>query len=80
MLINQEESILTILKLLSNTQMIWMIFIKIMKNIILLKNKKILIVFDDMIADMLRNKKRTPIVTELFIRGRKLNIYLVFTT
>ena len=60
--------------------MIWMIFIKIMKNIILLKNKKILIVFDDMIADMLRNKKRTPIVTELFIRGRKLNIYLVFTT
>ena len=53
---------------------------KIMKNIILLKNKKILIVFDDMIADMLRNKKRTPIVTELFIRGRKLNIYLVFTT
>ena len=60
--------------------MIWMIFIKIMKNIILLKNKKILIVFDDMIADMLRNKKRTTIVTELFIRGRKLNIYLVFTT
>ena len=60
--------------------MIWMIFIKILKNTILLKNKKILIIFDDMIADMLSNKKRTPIVAELFIRERKLNIYLVFTT
>ena len=66
--------------LLSNTQMIWMIFIKVLKNTILLKNKKILIVFDDMIADMLSNKKRSPIVAELFVRGRKLNIYLVFTT
>ena len=37
-----------------------------------------LIVFDDMIADMLINKKLNPIVTELFIRGRKLNISLVF--
>ena len=33
-----------------------------------------------MIADMLSNKKLNPIVTELFIRGRKLNIYLVFIT
>ena len=39
---------------------------------------KILIVFDDMIADMLSNKKLNPIVTELFIRGRKLNISLAF--
>ena len=37
-----------------------------------------LIVFDDMIADMLSNKNLNPIVTELFIRGRKLNISLVF--
>ena len=37
-----------------------------------------LIVFDDMIADMLNSKKLNPIVTELFIRGRKLNIFLVF--
>ena len=37
---------------------------------------KILIVFDDMIADMTSNKKLDSIVTELFIRGRKLNIYL----
>ena len=42
------------------------------------KNQKILIVFDDVIADMLSNKKSNPIVTELFIRGRKLNIYLFF--
>ena len=38
----------------------------------------ILIVFDDMIADMLSNKKLNPVVTELFIRGRKLNISLAF--
>ena len=42
------------------------------------KKRKILIVFDDMIADMLSNRKRNPRVTELFIRERKLNIYLVF--
>ena len=42
------------------------------------KKRKILIVFDDMIADMLSNKKLNPIVTELFIRGRKLNISLAF--
>ena len=42
-------------------------------------NKKceILIVFDDMITDMLSNKKVNPIVTEVVTRGRKLNIYLV---
>ena len=42
------------------------------------KKRKILIVFDDMIADMLSNKKLNPVVTELFISGRKLNISLVF--
>ena len=41
------------------------------------KKIKILTVFDDMIADKLSNKKLNPIVTELFIRGRKLNIPLV---
>ena len=44
------------------------------------KKQKILIVFDDMIADMLSDKKLNPIVTELFIRGRKLNTSLVFIT
>ena len=37
-----------------------------------------LVVFDDMIADMKSNKKLSPIVTRLFLRGRKLNISLVF--
>ena len=44
------------------------------------KEKKVLIVFDDMIADMIHNKKVNSIVTELFIRGRKLDISLVFLT
>ena len=44
------------------------------------KENKILIVFDDMIADMIHNEKLNSIVTELFIRRRKLNISLVFIT
>ena len=44
------------------------------------KQLKTLIVFDDMIADMLNKKKINPIVTELFIQGKKLNICLVFFT
>ena len=44
------------------------------------KKCKILIVFDDMIADMLNNKKLNSIVAELFVRGRKLNISIVFIT
>ena len=44
------------------------------------KERKILIVFDDIIADMINNKKLNWIVTELFIRGRKLHISLVFIT
>ena len=44
------------------------------------KKRKILTVFDDMIVDMINNEKLNPIVTELFIRGRKLNTSIVFTT
>ena len=44
------------------------------------KERKILIVFEDMIPDMLSNEKPNPIIIELFIRGRKLNISLVFIT
>ena len=44
------------------------------------KKLKILIVFDDMIADMINNKNLNSIVTELFTRGRKLNISFVFIT
>ena len=40
------------------------------------KERKILIVFDDMIADIINNKKLNSIVTELFIGGRKLNLSL----
>ena len=42
------------------------------------KKRKILIIFGDMIADMINNKKLNSIVTKLFIKGRKLNISLVF--
>ena len=42
------------------------------------KKRKILIVSDDMIADMLSNKKLNPIVTERFIRDKKVNISLAF--
>ena len=44
------------------------------------KENKILIVFDNMISDMIHNKKLDSIVNELFIRGKKLNISLVFIT
>ena len=44
------------------------------------KENEILIVFDDMIADMINKKKLNSIVTGLFIRGRKLNISLAFIT
>ena len=42
------------------------------------KKRKVLIVFDDMVADMINNKKLNSIVTELFNRGRKFNIPIVF--
>ena len=44
------------------------------------KENKILIVFDDMFADMINNKKLNSIVTELFIRVGILNISVVFIT
>ena len=68
-----------ILKRLLNTRMIWMVFIKMLRNKTQIKHK-ISIVFDDTVADMLSNKKINSIVTELFIRGRKLNISLAFIT
>ena len=44
------------------------------------KERKILIVFDDIIVDMINNKKLNSIAIELFITDRKLNIYIVFIT
>ena len=43
----------------------------------LINKRKMLIVFDDMIADMINNKRLNLVVTELFICGRKLNISLI---
>ena len=59
--------------------MIRKMFIQILKNTVQEKKRKVLILFDDMIADMISNKKLNSIVIELFIKGRKLNITLVFT-
>ena len=53
-----------------------MIFIKTFKKMIQTKKVKLFIIFDDMIADMPSNRKPNPIVTELFFRGRRLNISL----
>ena len=44
------------------------------------KKRKILMVFDDMITDMINNKKLNSVIIELFIRRRKLNISLIFFT
>ena len=44
------------------------------------KKRKVLIVCDDIISDVINDKKLNPIVTELLIRGRKLNISIVFIT
>ena len=68
----QDSSILMILRFLLNTQMICKMFIKISNN--LGKKRKVIILFDDMIADVINKKELTPVVTELFIRGRKLSI------
>ena len=45
-----------------------------------IRKRKKLIVFDDMIADIMTNKKFQAIIKELFIRCRKLNILLIFVT
>ena len=46
----------------------------------LVKKRKVLIVFDNVIVDMINDKKLNPVVTELFIGGRKLNVTIVFIT
>ena len=45
-----------------------------------IKKRKVVIVFDDTMADMINNNKLNPVVTELFIRGRKINISIVLIT
>ena len=53
-----------------------MMSIKIWKSII--QQKKVLIVFDDMIADMEANENLSPIVTELFFKGQKTQHFTCF--
>ena len=57
-----------------------MMFMKIFDNYNPKGKRKILIVFDDMIADIMTNKKFQSIIKELFIRSRKQNISLIFIT
>ena len=60
-----------ILKVLLNILKVFVVFMKILKKTI---------VFGDIFAGYLSNEKRQPIVTQLLIRGRKLNISIVFIT
>ena len=67
-------------KLFLNTQMIWKILVKILKNRIQIKSENYHLYLMTSLLICLVIKKLNPIVTELFIRGRKLNISLVFIT
>ena len=51
---------------------------KNLEDFIPTKKRRVLIAFDDIVVDMESNKKLSPIVTELFLRGRKINISVVF--
>ena len=79
-----EQNILMILKLLLNTQMMWMMFTKTMEDATQIKSEKYLLylmiyfIIFFIIADILSDKKINPILADLFIRGRELNISLVF--
>ena len=66
-----------IVKFLLNILMICKMSIKILSRI---KEKKVLMVLDDMISDIISSKQLHPIVSEMFVRGRKLNISLAFIT
>ena len=52
-----------------------MVFIKILKNAIQIKNAKVLIVFDNMIADMLSNKTPNLILTELLLETENFSCF-----
>ena len=70
------QIILMILTLLLNTQSNLNDIYKNIEEYKPNKKRKMSIVFDDMNADILNSKKHNPIVTALFIRGRKLNFLL----
>ena len=62
---------------LLSVQLLWVSFMRILNPN---RKRRILIVFDDMIADIMTNKKCQAIMEELFSRCTKLNISLVFIT
>ena len=64
---------------LLSAQTLWMMFMRILMTTTQTE-KEILIVFDDMIADIMANKIFQTLIKELFIRCRKLNVSLVFIT
>ena len=78
----QTKHIVMILKLLLNTQMIWMMLTKILKNTIQTRKAKyyLYLMIWLLMCVIIKNliNSNLPIVTELFIRGRKLNVSLVF--
>ena len=63
--------------LLLNILILWMMFYQILKIIIKIE-KKILIVFDDMISHVMPDRRAQQILKDLFVRCRKLNISLCF--
>ena len=71
-----EKSILMILKFFTENSDNMADIYKNIKEYNPNKERKILIIFDDMIAEMLNNKKLNPIATELFSSGRKLTFLL----
>ena len=64
---------------LLNILILWMIFYQILK-IIIKKRRKVLIVFDDIISQVMSDKNAQKVLKDLFIRCRKLNISLCFLT
>ena len=67
-------------KLLLNTQMMRMVFLKVLKNTDQIKNGKYWLYLMTRLLVYLVIKNLIPIVTELFIRGKKLNICFIFMT
>ena len=65
---------------LLSAQTLWLMFMRILMTKTQTEKEEILIVFDDVIADIMTNKKFQAIIKELFIRCRKLNSSLVFIT
>ena len=74
----QEQNTLVIQMHLLSIQIQWITFMRILMTTTQTVKKNFLIVFDDVIADIMSSKTFQAIIKELFIRCRKLNISLVF--